>query len=62
MYINNLEDFTSCFVWIPASRREHRLKVFEDTVLRAISGPLREHATKGWITLPSVELHYFLAS
>jgi hypothetical protein len=44
-YVNNLNNSTRCFVWSVASTLQHRLRVFENRVLRAISGPLREHAT-----------------
>jgi hypothetical protein len=31
-----------CETWYPALREEHRLRVFEDRVLRKISRPKRE--------------------
>jgi hypothetical protein len=38
-------------------REEHRLKVFEDRVLRRIFGPKRDEVTRGWIKLHNEELH-----
>jgi hypothetical protein len=38
-------------------REKHRLKVFENRVLRKISGPKRDEATGGWRKLHNEELH-----
>jgi hypothetical protein len=38
-------------------REEHRLKVFENRVLRRISGPKRDEVTGGWRKLHNEELH-----
>jgi hypothetical protein len=43
-------------------KEEHRLKVFENMVLRGISGPKREEVTGGWRKLLSDELHNFYSS
>jgi hypothetical protein len=36
---------------------EHRLRVFENRVLRRILGPKRDEVTGGWRTLHNEELH-----
>jgi hypothetical protein len=36
---------------------EHRLRVFENRVLKRIFGPKRDEATGGWRKLHNVELH-----
>jgi hypothetical protein len=38
-------------------REEHRLRVFENRVLRRIFGPRRDKVTGGWRKLHNVELH-----
>jgi hypothetical protein len=38
-------------------REEHRLGVFENRVLRRISGPKREEVARGWRKLHNEELH-----
>jgi hypothetical protein len=38
-------------------REEHRLKVFENTVLRRIFGPKRDEVTGGWRKVHNEELH-----
>jgi hypothetical protein len=38
-------------------RAEHRLRVFENRVLRRILGPKRVEVTGGWRKLHNVELH-----
>jgi hypothetical protein len=38
-------------------REEHRLRVFENNVLRRIFGPKREAVAGGWRRLQSEELH-----
>jgi len=38
-------------------REEHRLRVFENNVLRRIFGPKREEVAGGWRRLQSEELH-----
>jgi hypothetical protein len=39
------------------SREEHRLRVFENRVLRIIFGPKRDEVTEGWRKLHNKELH-----
>jgi hypothetical protein len=43
--------------WSPALRKEHRLRVFENRVLRRIFGLKRDEVTGGWIKLHNKELH-----
>jgi hypothetical protein len=38
-------------------REEHKLRVFENMVLRRIFGPKRDGVTAGWRKLHNVELH-----
>jgi hypothetical protein len=43
-------------------REEHRLKVFENRVLRRIFGPKRDEVTGGWRKLHNEELHGLYSS
>jgi hypothetical protein len=43
-------------------REEHRLRVFENRVLRRIFGPKRDEVTGGWRKLHNEELHNFYFS
>jgi hypothetical protein len=43
-------------------REEHRLKVFENRVLRRISGPKRDEVTGCWRKLHNEELHNLYSS
>jgi hypothetical protein len=43
-------------------REEHRLRVFENRVLRRISGPKRHEVTGGWRKLHNEELHNLYSS
>jgi hypothetical protein len=43
-------------------REEHRLRVFENRVLRRIFGPSREEVAGGWRTLHNEELHNLYTS
>jgi hypothetical protein len=43
-------------------REEHRLRVFENRVLRGIFGPQKEEVAGGWRRLPNEELHNLYAS
>jgi hypothetical protein len=43
-------------------REEHRLRVFETSVLRRISGPKRDEIIRGWIKRRNEELHNFYSS
>jgi hypothetical protein len=43
-------------------REEHRLRVFENRVLRRIFGPKRDEVTGGWRKLHNEELHNLYSS
>jgi hypothetical protein len=43
-------------------REEHRLRVFENRVLRRIFGPMRDEVTGEWRKLHSRELHNLYSS
>jgi hypothetical protein len=43
-------------------REEHRLRVFENRVLRRIFGPNRDEVTGGWRKLHNEELHDLYSS
>jgi hypothetical protein len=42
--------------WVLAIREEHRLRVFENRVLRRTFGPKRDEVTGGWRKLHNEEL------
>jgi hypothetical protein len=48
-----------CETWSPTLREEHRLRVFENRVLRRILvyGPKIDEGTGGWRKLHNEELH-----
>jgi hypothetical protein len=43
-------------------REQHRLRVFENRVLRRIFGPKRDEETGGWRKLHNEELHHLYSS
>jgi hypothetical protein len=43
-------------------REEHRLRVFENSVLKKIFGPKRDEVTVGWRKLHNGELHNLYSS
>jgi hypothetical protein len=45
-----------------ALREEHRLRVFENRVLKRIFGPKRDEMTDGWRKLHNEELHGLYSS
>jgi hypothetical protein len=53
-----------CETWSLTVREEHKLRVFENRVLRIIFGPKRDGVTVGWRKLYNEELHnlYFSPS
>jgi hypothetical protein len=51
-----------CETWSLTLRNKHRLRVFENRVLRRIFGPKREEVTGEWRKLPSGELHNLYSS
>jgi hypothetical protein len=48
--------------WSLTLREEHKLRVFENRVLRRIFGPKREEVTGEWRKLDIVELHNLYSS
>jgi hypothetical protein len=46
-----------CETWSLTLREEHKLRVFENRVLRRIFGPKRDGVMGGWIKLHNEELH-----
>jgi hypothetical protein len=51
-----------CETWSVTLREEHRLRVFENRVLRRILGPKRDEVTGGWRKLHNEELHGLYSS
>jgi hypothetical protein len=45
-----------CETWFLISRDEHRLRVFENRVLRRIFGPKRDEVTGDWRELHNEDL------
>jgi hypothetical protein len=53
---------TPAKTWSLTVREEHRLRVFENRVLRRISGPKRDEVIGGWRKLHNEELHNLYSS
>jgi hypothetical protein len=51
-----------CETWSRTVREEHKLRVFENRVLRRIFGPKRDGVTGGWRKLQDEELHNLYSS
>jgi hypothetical protein len=51
-----------CETWSLTLREEHKLRVFENGVLRRIFGPKRKEEVGGWRILYNKELHNLYAS
>jgi hypothetical protein len=51
-----------CGTWTLTLRDEHRLRVFENRVLRTIFGPKRDEVTGDWRKLHNGELHNLYSS
>jgi hypothetical protein len=51
-----------CETWSRTLRDEHRLRVFENRMLRKIFGRKREGVAGGWRTLHNEKLHNLYAS
>jgi hypothetical protein len=51
-----------CETWSLTVRKEHKLRVFENRVLRRIFGPKRNGVTGGWRKLHNEELHNLYSS
>jgi hypothetical protein len=48
--------------WSPTLRKEQKLKVFRNRVLRRIFGPNRDEVIGGWTELHNEELHNLYSS
>jgi hypothetical protein len=46
-----------CEAWSLTLREEHKLRVFDNRVLRRMFGPKRDEVTRGWRQLHNEELH-----
>jgi hypothetical protein len=51
-----------CETWSVTLREEHKLKVFENRVLRGIFGPKRDEVTGEWSGFDNRELHNLYSS
>jgi hypothetical protein len=51
-----------CETWSLTVREEHKLKVFENRVLKRIFGPKRDEVMGGWRKLHNEELHNLYSS
>jgi hypothetical protein len=51
-----------CETWSLTLREEHRLRVFENRLLRRIFGPTRDEVTGEWRKLHNRELHNLYSS
>jgi hypothetical protein len=51
-----------CETWSLTLREEHRLRVFENRILRRIFGPKRDEVTGEWRKLHNEELHNLYSS
>jgi len=51
-----------CETWSLSLREEHRLRVFENRVLRRIFGPRRDEVTREWRKLHNEELNDLYSS
>jgi hypothetical protein len=52
----------ACETWSVTLKEEHRLRLFENRVLRGILGPKRDEVTEEWRKLHSRELHNLYSS
>jgi hypothetical protein len=51
-----------CKTWTLTLSEEHRLRMFENRVLRRIFGPTRDKITEEWRTMHNAELHNLYSS
>jgi hypothetical protein len=51
-----------CEIWFLTLREEHKLRVFENRVLRIIFGPKRDEIIEGWKRMHNEELHNLYSS
>jgi hypothetical protein len=54
--IRSFENVVQCKIWSPTLRKEHRLMVFENRMLRSMNG-LKRDVTGWWRKLFNEELH-----
>jgi len=54
--------FYGCETWSLTLRKEHRLRAFENRVLRRIFGPKRDEVTWEWKKLPKEEINEMYSS
>jgi hypothetical protein len=54
--------FYGCETWLLILRKEYRLRVFENKVLRRILGPKRDEVTGEWTRLHNKELYALYSS
>jgi hypothetical protein len=54
--------FYGCETWSLTLREEHRLRAFENRVLRRIVGPKSDEVTGEWRKLHNEELHNLYSS
>jgi hypothetical protein len=57
VHISITNSLTGRETWTLTLREEHRLKVFEERVLRRTFGPKRDEVLGGWKILHNEELH-----
>jgi hypothetical protein len=48
-----------CDTWSITLREEHRLRVFENRLLRRICEPKRDEVTGGWIDVSTAEIKLY---
>jgi hypothetical protein len=51
-----------CETWSLTLREEHRLRVFQNRVLKKIFGPKKDEVIRGWRKLHNEELHNLYCS
>jgi hypothetical protein len=51
-----------CEIWLITLREEHRLRVFENRVLRRIIGPKRDEVKREWRKIHNEELNGLYSS
>jgi hypothetical protein len=51
-----------CETWFLTLREDHRLKAFENRVLKGIFGPKKDEMIGGWKKLHNEELHNLYSS
>jgi hypothetical protein len=65
LYINNISNRRQqfpCPIILTPDDDHHRLRVFENRVLRRIFGPKRDEVTGGWRKMHNEELHNLYSS